>query len=413
MRSSFLPVYRLPVVWLIFSVLMFLPTVGCDTGGGHGVLVTPENAGQGRFLDGPVEGLQYDSPSWTGITEVNGTYLYQAGETVTFSIGNVTLGTSWSKEIITPLDLVPDAVNTTNPVVINISQFLQSLDLDGNPANGILITSEMREILKEFTVDFTDPDFENNPQVQLMFDRLNEMEIYPEEQRGLISAEDAQIHLEETLAVIEEEAIAAEEALQNIEFNATIVSPSGHGILIQNQGQGFSLEGAVVGGTGPYTYLWNFGDGERSSQAEDPGFISYNTPGTYSVSFFVTDATGAMKSDFRYITVWDPTAVDSSIYGYPPGWDVPAIVTIARPQETSINVGDDLYLPAIIIRGNPPFRYMWGFDSSVAYTWEQDPLDATFTFTEAGSHTVSIRLKDSSGDEWNTSLVIKVNSTSD
>lgn len=411
MRSSSVPVSRLLVVWFIFSVIICLSTAGCDTGGGHGVLVTPENAGQGRFLDGPVEGLQYDSPSWTGITEANGTYLYQAGETITFSIGNVTLGTCSTKEIITPLDLVPGAVNTTNPVVINISQFLQSLDLDGNAGNGILITSEMREILKEFSVDFTDPDFENNPQVQLMFDKLNEMEIYPEEQRGLISAEDAQIHLEETLAVIEEEAIAAEEALQNIKFNATIVSPSGHGILIQ--GQGFSMEGAVVGGTEPYTYLWNFGDGERSSQAEDPGFISYNTPGTYTVSFFVTDATGAMKSDFRYITVWDPATVDPSIYGYPPGWDVPAIVTITSPQETLINVGDDLYLPAVITRGNPPFRYVWGFDSSVVYTWEQDPLDATFTFTESGSHTVSIRLKDSGGDEWNTSLVFEVGGTSD
>ncbi len=411
MRSSSVPVSRLLVVWFIFSVIICLSTDGCDTGGGHGVLVTPENAGQGRFLDGPVEGLQYDSPSWTGITEANGTYLYQAGETITFSIGNVTLGTCSTKEIITPLDLVPGAVNTTNPVVINISQFLQSLDLDGNAGNGILITSEMREILKDFSVDFTDPDFENNPQVHQMFDKLNEMEIYPEEQRGLISAEDAQIHLEETLAVIEEEAIAAEEALQNIKFNATIVSPSGHGILIQSQG--FSMEGAVVGGTEPYTYLWNFGDGERSSQAEDPGFISYNTPGTYTVSFFVTDATGAMKSDFRYITVWDPATVDPSIYGYPPGWDVPAIVTITSPQETLINVGDDLYLPAVITRGNPPFRYVWGFDSSVVYTWEQDPLDATFTFTESGSHTVSIRLKDSGGDEWNTSLVFEVGGTSD
>ena len=413
MRSSSLPVSRLSVVWIIFSALMCLSTAGCDTGGGHGVLVTPESAQQGRFLDGPVVGLQYDSPSWTGITGENGTYLYQAGEIVTFSIGNVTLGTCSTKEIVTPLDLVPGAVNTTNPVVINISQFLQSLDLDGNPGNGILITSEMSEILKEFTVDFTDPDFENNPQVQLMFEKLNEMEIYPEEQRGLISAEDAQIHLEETLAVIEEEAIAAEEALQNIEFNATIMSPSGHGILIQDQGQGFTMEGAVVGGTGPYTYLWNFGDGERSSQAEDPGFISYNTPGTYTVSFFVNDATGAMKSDSRYITVWDPASVDPSIYGYPPGWDVPVTGNIMKPPDKSVAVGESLHLPAVITRGNPPFRYVWGFDSSVVYTWEQDPLDATFTFTAEGSHTITINFKDAGGDQWNDAIVLEVSGTSD
>ena len=411
MRFSYVPVSRLPVLCLTCCALIFLFIAGCDTGGGHGVLITPENAKQGRFLDGPVTGLQYDSPSWTGITGANGIFLYQDGEIATFSIGNVRLGTSWAKEIITPIDLVAGAENTTNPVVINISQLLQSLDLDGDPGNGILITEAMSEILQGFVVDFTDPDFEDNPDVQRMFDKLNEMEIYPEEERGLISAEDAQIHLEETLAVIEEEAIAAEEALQNIEFNASIISPSGHGILIQ--GQGFFMEGLVVGGTGPYTYLWNFGDGERFSQAEDPGFISFNNPGTYTVLFVVTDADENTVSDSRYITVWDPATVDPSIYGYPPVWDVPAIITITNPQETSINVGEDLYLPAVITRGNPPFRYMWGFDSSVVFTWEEDPLDATFTFTAAGSHTVSIRLKDSSGDEWNASLVIDVSGTSD
>ena len=411
MKFSSLPVSRLPVLCLICNALIFLFIASCDTGGGHGVLVTPENAKQGRFLDGPVTGLQYDSPSWTGITGANGTFLYQDGEIATFSIGNVRLGTSWAKEIITPLDLVAGAENTTNPVVINISQFLQSLDLDGNPGNGILITGAMREILQGFVVDFTDPDFEDNPDVQRMFDKLNEMEIYPEEERGLISAEDAQIHLEETLAVIEEEAIAAEEALQNIEFNASIISPSGHGILIQ--GQGFSMEGQVVGGTEPYTYFWNFGDGERSSQAEDPGFIFFNSPGTYTVLFFVTDGTGATKSDSRYITVWDPSTVDPSIYGYPPGWDVPAIINITRPQNMSVAVGENLYLPAEITRGNPPFRYVWGFDPTVQYSWDKDPLDATFTFSAIGRHTITINCKDSSGDEWNDAAIIEVSGTID
>ncbi len=412
MRSSFLPRFRLTVLRLIGFALISLAIASCDTGGGHGVLVTPENVQQGRFLDGPVEGLQYDSPSWTdGITEADGTYLYQAGETVTFFIGNVRLGTSWTKEIITPLDLVPGAENTTNPVVINISQFLQSLDLDGNPGNGILITSDMREILQEFVVDFTHPDFEDNPDVQRMFDKLNEMEIYGEEERGLISAEDAQIHLEETLAVIEEEAIAAEEALENIEFNASIISPSGHGILIQ--GQGFSMEGSVVGGSQPYTYLWNFGDGDRFSQVKDPGFISFNTPGTYRVVFVVKDAQQKTESDFRYITVWDPSTVDPSIYGYPPGKDVPVIGNIIKPQNKSVSVGESLYLPAQIIRGNPPFRYIWAFDSTIQYSWDKDPLDATFTFPATGSHTITIRFRDSTGDHWNDHVVITVSGTSD
>ena len=67
----------------------------------------------------------------------------------------------------------------------------------------------------------------------------------------------------------------------------------------------------------------------------------------------------------------------------------------------SVTVGESLYLPVDITRGNPPFRYMWGFDSTVSYSWEKDPLDATFTFTEAGKHRIIIWLKDSSVDDWN------------
>ena len=44
----------------------------------------------------------------------------------------------------------------------------------------------------------------------------------------------------------------------------------------------------------PLTYLWEFGAGSgvNDSLDEDPGTTTFNIPGTYTVSFTVTDALG-------------------------------------------------------------------------------------------------------------------------
>ncbi len=395
--------FRLTALSLICSALILTFTAACDTGGGGGVFVTPEDADQGRFLDGPVEGLQYDSLTWTGLTGAEGTFNYKAGETITFSIGDVVLGSSTARDIITPIDLVPGAVNATHPVVINISQFLQSLDLDGDPGNGITITTVMREALQGFHVDFTDPDFDHNPDVQAMFATLNDLEIYPED-RLLISAEDAQLHLEETLTVIAEEALEAEEALKNMKLVAWIQSPSGHGILIQ--GQSFNLQGSVIGGTPPYSSVWDFGDGGNLFQGEDPGDMSFNTPGTYTVLFSTADASGETARDFRLITVIEPSS-----YGPIPSRDEPVVVFIRTPGGLSVPAGGSLHLPAEILKGNPPFRYSWGYDASIRYAWQGTPLDANFIFTAPGSHVISVSFRDSSGDQWYDSVTVEVGGT--
>jgi parallel beta-helix repeat protein len=55
----------------------------------------------------------------------------------------------------------------------------------------------------------------------------------------------------------------------------------------------------------PLTYLWNFGGGAPNSTAEDPGPVTFSTPGTYTVTFIVTNSLGLADStpDSRVITV--------------------------------------------------------------------------------------------------------------
>jgi len=83
------------------------------------------------FIDSPVEGLTYQSGSATpGTTDAEGMFVYTVGETLSFSVGGVELGTLPDGQLlVTPYDF-GDAAE-------NIARLLQTLDADNNHLNGI------------------------------------------------------------------------------------------------------------------------------------------------------------------------------------------------------------------------------------------------------------------------------------
>ena len=46
--------------------------------------------------------LSYTTPTLSGMTNADGEFLYEEGEAVTFSIGDITLGTAQGQDVITP-----------------------------------------------------------------------------------------------------------------------------------------------------------------------------------------------------------------------------------------------------------------------------------------------------------------------
>ena len=78
-----------------------------ETGGGDNS--NNSNALTGVFLDSPVEGLNYQTATMSGITDKDGSFMYHDGETVTFFIGSLMLGVAPGKQIMTPIDIVPEA----------------------------------------------------------------------------------------------------------------------------------------------------------------------------------------------------------------------------------------------------------------------------------------------------------------
>lgn len=102
----------------------------------------------GVFTDSEVANVEYETSSGLrGTTDAGGRYQYREGDTVTFRIGGLVLGSGPAKGTITPMDLVSGATSINDAEVTKILQVLQSLDDDGKPENGINISSAVRSAI--------------------------------------------------------------------------------------------------------------------------------------------------------------------------------------------------------------------------------------------------------------------------
>ncbi|MCG8670734.1 MAG: hypothetical protein MI867_15080 [Pseudomonadales bacterium] len=147
---------------------------------------------QGRFVDSAVQGLWYETETQEGYTDVNGTFNFLEGESVSFYLGQTLLGTVEAKDLVTPLDMLTDEDHPDK--LQNILRVLQSLDADSDSSNGIEITSEADEYLDQFTIPFNNPAtiFQASSVVTDIVDAVTNGS-------DLISALDSFVHFRETL----------------------------------------------------------------------------------------------------------------------------------------------------------------------------------------------------------------------
>ena len=189
-----------------FIIMAGLVLAGCSGGGsGSGIDAnTPDNitsSVEGTFVDSPVQGLSYITPSGAGLTDETGRFVCQSGEMVQFMIGDVMLGETMGKDVITPMDFIDESgrsMGFNNPTLVNMGRFLQSLDADGNPENGITITQEVRDQVSGRMIDFHQSihDFENDPDVTALFATMNGLNMPHNGMLWeLVGAENAQQHM--------------------------------------------------------------------------------------------------------------------------------------------------------------------------------------------------------------------------
>ena len=123
----------------------------------------PVSGETGYLLAGtPVAGVAYTTPTQAGVTGLDGSFQYTPGERVRFAIGATELGEVAGGPTVTPFDLAGSPVlrgiriawalrDEDDPFqrVINLTVLLQSLDRDGLPGNGIVITRGVAELLAQ------------------------------------------------------------------------------------------------------------------------------------------------------------------------------------------------------------------------------------------------------------------------
>ncbi len=161
-----------------FALLAAAQLSGCGGGDGDSTPTTPPPSGNnpnppppppppvgsatGVFLDSPVQGLAYTTaPSnVSGVTNANGEFTYNPGDSVTFALGNLVLGAVPAQGAVTPLT-VAQALVAASPggdvetITVNVLAFLQSFDSDGNADNGITLSTAVAGAMASNIIDFT------------------------------------------------------------------------------------------------------------------------------------------------------------------------------------------------------------------------------------------------------------------
>ena len=131
----------------------------------------------------------------------------------------------------------------------------------------------------------------------------------------------------------------------------------------------------VTGGTRPYYYLWDFGDGNRSI-SPNPWYV-YTSAGAYTARVQLTDGSGAVAtSPGLAIEVSRPLSLVA--FGAPLVGVVPLRVNFtAQPAD-----------------GDAPYTYAWSFGVAGATDTVADP---SFTYTVPGVYAVSVTVTDQVG----------------
>jgi len=128
----------------------------------------------------------------TGTTSIDGSFTYEEGQVCTFSIGGV---------VLREIDTATLEDNIVFEDDITTAKFLQTLDNDGNPDNGIQINAEVSNAIASGKVDLGGSIPQTDEEINDLVSQLqDEVETYKGEATG---EEEAQSHLEDTRSAIE------------------------------------------------------------------------------------------------------------------------------------------------------------------------------------------------------------------
>src|SRR5918998_44555 len=186
----------------------------------------------------------------------------------------------------------------------------------------------------------------------------------------------------------DEEELVEEESTELLTVG--IISNSTEGVAPAT----FEFQANLTGGTEPYTYLWDFGDGSEESD-EQTVLHTFEEAGIYNVVVTVTDENGQEASDNLEITVNEP-----------PPTTITEPLTVGIISNSTEGVAPATFeFQANLTGGTQPYVINWDFGDS---SEESDEQTVLHTFEEAGTYEVTLTATDTDDQEASDSIEISV-----
>ncbi|MGN5001638.1 hypothetical protein ACTG2S_00955 [Aeromonas sp. 82P] len=200
----------------VVTALSSLALAGCGGGGDGASTNNGNNSGNGgnatkpaltaTFIDSAVAGLNYKCGNYSDVTNSQGQFLFNDGDTCTFKLGSIQLGETQVKKgqtLVTPYTI---AEKGDKDRAIRIAALLQTMHTDGDIRNGIILNPEDTKKLGNLNFD-NDIDFETS---------LNEALKQAQIDKKVVDTKAAEVHMNASLANANGKSVAVDKVLRGL-----------------------------------------------------------------------------------------------------------------------------------------------------------------------------------------------------